>query len=200
MIRTLEQKRNQIDDTIAKARLLKFTIGFPASVQKAMRTIDILKFYKEKDLEHAMHDSAKALSEMTEEERIQVETWIEVFTLLMVIAVQEEEYIGLRKVRDCVKTYNEACMGLVLKKSDNGFSEELEGYSEYERNMMAAIIGVSLAEEILSTQEGKEKLGFFTESGSTEFITKALMAYGDSICEEEESFTDLVNKCKEEWK
>ena len=194
VIHSLEDKRKRIDEMINIAIILQSSAKMPKSVIRAGRHIDLDKLLNGRSLSQTFREEAQKMGRMSETERMQLKEGTSIIALLAFIGFMKGEPYDSESVRECIDLYNRFVAKEFLKELDEDFVKDYGEYSDYEKAMWDAIFGVLLADFYYENQEYKGEIEQQCGEGTMEYVMNALMAYGDSICEEEESFAELINE------
>lgn len=200
VINTLEEKRKQIEHTIEVAKLLQISANMPEGIRRTSKNIDLLRIINSKSPDKILHDGTQKLGAMSSNDKSILKKGVPVLAALMSIGAMNGRAYDMKPIRNCIIDYNKCASEITLEGADNSFVAEYEGYSEYEKNLLNAIFGVLMAEDLFEESEGKKTMEQWCGEGAVEYIMNALMSYGDSICEEAEPFSEIVDYCREEWK
>ena len=198
VIHNLEDKRKRIDEMINIAIMLRSSAKMPKSVLRAGRHIDLDKLLNGRSLSQALREDAQNLGRMSDIERMQLEESMPFISLLVSIGLMKGKPYDSESVRECIDVYNRFAAQAYLQEQDEDFVKDYGESSDYEKSIVNAIFGVGFTDLVFEGQEVKEKIEQQCGEGSIEYIVGALEAYGNSICEEEESFTEIINEIRRE--
>jgi len=196
VIHNLEDKRKRIEETINIAKFLQIGAKMPKSVLRAGSNIDLVKIYNGKFPIQAIREDALKLGEMDDEERTQIEEGMPMVTFLMSIGSMKGKPYDSELIKECAVDYNRIAAQAFLQEMDEDSVKEYGESSDYEKAIWDAIFGVLLAYSISEVQEFKAMMEQQCGEGVMEYIIGALEAYGNTIWEEEESFTDYINELR----